>query len=663
MDPTREIFQTVAVIVSVAFLVGSVTSDLPLTTTNTSNRSHIRLGSPRYDMEALMGPRVDGWFLRVAAYLLSHGWVGQLGRRPLINLNGPDEMRELANQANQQNIPMVFHPLCRNPSINVTDAMAATATTAVQQGGLTKSYNPSQVVGVLDYYEAYLANKVTPSQMMFRVFEAMDKLKFMNIFVEVNIDDVLEQARASDKRWEQGQPWSVFDGVPVTVKGVYYSVLYCIVYYTNRTVLLTCCCFPIFNHILFSIRYYYSSIDATIVKGFTKSEGMPRKKDGKPSTEDDIMVRRLRDAGAIILGTTVMTEFGRCPLGYNSHFQGPFNPYNEGHYTGGSSSGSVASVMTGIVPIGISFDGGGSIRIPAAFSGSFGLAPTFGRVPCQADDAYVSGNIHAGTNTATTTDTALAYALLGQNDRDHFYAQWYDGGKEGPPRPHLTDFDKIEDLSDLRIGVFWDYFNDCDPEIAQQCKDVLQKMQSRGATLVDVVIPNLNALDLAHGVTISMEMSFLQERDFFSRKDLEPATMIQLALANSMTGVEFLAASRLRGWAMDYMAKLFAEQIDVFVTPGTPITAPPIPKGALDCGELDMPLMVIVMRYVFLVNLTGIPGMVSPIGYSDESDLPISIQFMTSHWNDALLLRLSHFVEKKVFQRRDPKHFVKLSLE
>lgn len=128
-----------------------------------------------------------------------------------------------------------------------------------------------------------------------------------------------------------------------------------------------------------------------------------------------------------------------------------------------------------------------------------------------------------------------------------------------------------------------------------------------------------------------------------------------------MSGVEFLAANRVKGWAMDCMRKLFAEKIDVIITPGCPIVAPRIPPGALECGESNTPLVVTVMRYVFLVNLTGIPGMTIPVGYASNG--PISVQFMADHWNDALLLRLSHFVEQKVFQRKTPKHFIKLPLE
>lgn len=92
-------------------------------------------------------------------------------------------------------------------------------------------------------------------------------------------------------------------------------------------------------------------------------------------TVEDVIVRRLRAAGTIVVGTTVMHEKGVQPTGYNSHYGGPFNPYDFKRFTGGSSSGSAVAVATGMVPVAIGFDG------PAAWSGTVGLAVGFGRIP------------------------------------------------------------------------------------------------------------------------------------------------------------------------------------------------------------------------------------------------------------------------------------------
>lgn len=623
----NDLIMAAAIVVTsclVGLCLGLATSEIPL-----EKEPRIVLGTPVYDITPLKAPSVSGYLLVLVSKVVGNTTVGHMIARRLVNDNRPDELRDLARQAMEQGAPIVAMPFCRVDSSCVTDSMAATATDAIKKG-LPRSYHRSNksndsgvytINGVMEYNDAYKAGSVTPSQMMRRVLDGMDELKYMNMFVACHREEVMVQAKASDQRWKDGKPLSIFDGVPITVK------------------------------------------DMVNVKGYKCSIGMVLLDSDPVATQDDLMVRRFREAGAIILGTTVMTEYGRCPLGYNSHYQGPFNPYDSSRYSGGSSSGSVCSVMTGLVPIALSFDGGGSIRLPAAFSGAMGLAPTFSRIPFDSAIVTTSGNIHAGTNTATVTDTALAYALLAQNEPGHTTAKLYDGDTTGMPRPHLKDFDKIEDFSDPRIGIFWDYFNDCDPEVAAHCKSVVTELEKRGAKVIEVTLPHLNILSMAHGFDISTAFSSLEEEHFYNRNDLEPATRIQLQVGKTISGVEYMAANRMRGWAINYIKKLFSDQIDVFVTPGCPTVAPALPKEALAFGESNIPLYSRAMRYIFLVNLAGFAGMTMPVAYSkDESPLPVSLHVMADHWNDALLLRIAHFVEKKVLQRKKPKHFVNISL-
>ncbi len=120
---------------------------------------------------------------------------------------------------------------------------------------------------------------------------------------------------------------------------------------------------------------------------------------------------------------------GVTPLGYNAHFKGPFSAFSRRRYSGGSSSGSALAVATGIVPVAIGFDGGGSIRIPCSMSGLHGLAAGFGRIPSES--ATLSTMIKAGPMTASAHDAALAFAVMAPNKRDHFYSNLYDGGNRG----------------------------------------------------------------------------------------------------------------------------------------------------------------------------------------------------------------------------------------
>jgi Asp-tRNA(Asn)/Glu-tRNA(Gln) amidotransferase A subunit family amidase len=205
-------------------------------------------------------------------------------------------------------------------------------------------------------------------------WEAQD----FRVFASVIDQDVLEQAYQSDKRHAIGRPLSVFDGVPVAFKDM----------------------ISIDKHIMYNGKH-------------------PKRGDWFTSSKDDIMVARFKNLGAIILGSTIMTEGGTSPLGYNSHFKGPFNPYALDRYSGGSSSGSAVAVACGLVPVAIGFDGGGSIRIPAAMSGVHGFAATFSRIPF--DSAHESTMIKAGAFANSAHDVALAYAALSPNAQGNFY--------------------------------------------------------------------------------------------------------------------------------------------------------------------------------------------------------------------------------------------------
>jgi hypothetical protein len=196
----------------IAFIIGRVTAEIPF-----PKERRIILGSPEYDMKPLKAPTANGGLLNLLAKIVCSRSFGHIIRRPLINDNGLDRIRDLADQAGKKGAPVVFYPMARVAN-TVTDSMAATCTDAVKKG-LPLSYEPGEVIGVMDYYQAYSAGKINPTEMMHRVFGAMDKLSFMNIFVSFDKDDVLQQAKASEERWAAKKPLSVFDGVPITVKG------------------------------------------------------------------------------------------------------------------------------------------------------------------------------------------------------------------------------------------------------------------------------------------------------------------------------------------------------------------------------------------------------------------------------------------------------------
>ena len=177
----------------------------------------------------------------------------------------------------------------------------------------------------MEYAEEYRSLKSKPSEVMKRTIETIKdwESRGLKIFSSVLERDVMEQAKKSDERFAAGQPLSILDGVPIAVKDMV--------------------------HVNGHVVTHGTSVGLLIAQ------------------DDDIMIARLKSLGAIILGLTIMVEGGVSPFGYNSHFQGPHSAYSLNRYSGGSSSGSAVAVATGLVPVAIGFDGGGSIRIPCEF--------------------------------------------------------------------------------------------------------------------------------------------------------------------------------------------------------------------------------------------------------------------------------------------------------
>ncbi|EER00428.1 conserved hypothetical protein [Perkinsus marinus ATCC 50983] len=237
----------------------------------------------------------------------------------------------------------------------------------------------------------------------------------------------MAMAKASDKRYAEGKPLSMLDGVPFAVK------------------------------------------DELTVKGLPNMFGTdPNNRlpgAAKAEKKSDPVVQALLDAGAILLGTTTMHEYGVSPLGYNSWYQGPLNAFNTSYFTGGSSSGSATAVAAGLVPFAIGFDGGGSIRIPSSWSGVVGLAPTFGRVNFETTDTPFFSVIHCGPIAATVADAAHVLRVIGNTKHEvpHIYDRLY--GPDGRPAVHLHALTSPETNHKPTVGIFQDWVRHSDPGV------------------------------------------------------------------------------------------------------------------------------------------------------------------------------------------------------
>ena len=456
-----------------------------------------------------------------------------------------------------------------------------------------------------DYARAYREGRIDPVRVAEALLDAIRAADAqdppLRAFIAVDEEDVLQQARASAQRWQAGQPRSILDGVPVAVKDELDMVPY----------------------------------PTRMGTAFLGKE---------PVRADAVAVARMRRAGALMVGKTNMHEFGIGVTGFNAHHGTPRNPYNPNHYPGGSSSGSAAAVAAGLVPIALGADGGGSVRIPAAFCGVYGIKPTFARVPQSGSLALAFSVDYIGPLAATVSDLVLAYAAMaGPHPADRLSLL--------QPRPTLSGWQNT-DLSDLTLGVFWPWFRHASSEVVAANEHMLDAFQHMGARVKEVVIPDLEAARVAHVITITSEMNQVMAPYYDAhRKDMGLDVRINLALSRAFTARDYVQAQRVRTRLIAHFQAAF-EEVDVIITPATGISAPPILASAFPDGDSDLTTLTEIMRYAPFTNLTGHPAISFPVGYSDMG-LPIAMQAIGRYWDEVTLFRLALAAES-MLERRQP---------
>lgn len=463
---------------------------------------------------------------------------------------------------------------------------------------------------LLDYARAYRAGSLSPVEAAEAVLAAVERDAQTTVplraFVAVSREDVLQQARAAAERIRAGQALSLLDGVPVAVKDE------------------------------IDMRPYPTTVGTAFLGT-------------APAPEDASVVARLRAAGALLVGKTNMHEIGISPNGFNAHAGAVRNPYNVACDPGGSSSGSAAAVSAGIVPAAIGADGGGSIRIPAALCGIVGLKPTFGRVS-EAGAAPLCWSVaHLGPLAASVEDAALIYAAIaGPDPRDP--------NSLVQPAPRIDGWNRT-DLSGLRLGIYREWFEHASPEIVSTCKQMVECFRAAGAEICEVNLPELDEMRIAHAVTILSEMAACMRAYRSHRREQGLSVRLSLVLGEALTSNDYIQAQRMRTRALAIFRQAFT-RVDAILTPGTALTAQPIPTGSLPAGWSDLGTDTEMMRYVYPGNLTGLPGISFPVGY-DSRGMPVSMQAIGRHWEEHLLLRLAYTAEQHT-QRRLPERAYKI---
>lgn len=570
-----------------------------------------------YNIVDLAVPSSSGRLLPILSYIATKSMLSPWILRHLLNKNGAPSVRQFAARYCRR-LPPTHFPIHRATAedMELARTWRDGCLDTVLRHGLDLSPSTSgsadrRFRSVMDYHGVYRSRTATPVEVMERWIQGAEQnLRHLHIFSDVSPESIRSQARASAERWANGDPLSVWDGVPVAVK------------------------------------------DMSPVRGYSLCDGSSVC--SPPMDRDDLPAERLRAAGAILVGMTVMTEGGVTPLGYAAHFDGPFNAYHTGYYSGGSSGGSAVAVASGLVPMAVGWDGGGSIRVPASMSGVMGLATTFGRIPFSRGSS--STNIKAGPLAATMVDVALSYLVLSESDPSSFYQDLY--GDAYLPPPHLrglvddglaVPIPRSASLRGVRLGVFWDHFRHTDPEVVARCAEVVRYLVDEGAELVNITIPHLREIHLSHAFKIMSEFGITWESAFYNASHaLEANTDVTVRMGRTLTADEVLAAEKVRTFAIRYVrTSLFATvRLDAIVSPMLGAKVPAPPRGYRGYGESNTGLVYKIMRFVPMANFLGLPALSVPVGYEKDTGLPIGFQFMGDAWSESVLIRLGCVAEK-----------------
>lgn len=347
--------------------------------------------------------------------------------------------------------------------------------------------------------------------------------------------------------------------------------------------------------------------------------------------EDAEVVRRLRAAGAIIVGKQNLHEFAYGGSSLISFFGEVRNPWDLSRITGGSSGGSAASVAAELGYAAIGTDTAGSIRLPAAYCGVVGLKPTYGRVSARGVVPLSWSLDHIGPITNSVYDAALMLQAIAG----------YDAGD--PAAADIPVADYVSEIgrfpASLRIGVprrF--FFDDLDPEVAAAVEDANRTLQTLGGEIRDI------ALDVYADRTLATAEAYAFHETMIANSPelYQAATLTRIQAGASISAIAAVRARRDVEAARQSIRAAF-QDVDILLTPAVPFPPPKI-ADLMANPESLRPTEILLLRNTRPFNAWGIPAISIPCGFTREG-LPVGLQLAAAPWREDILLRVAHGYE------------------
>jgi aspartyl-tRNA(Asn)/glutamyl-tRNA(Gln) amidotransferase subunit A len=443
--------------------------------------------------------------------------------------------------------------------------------------------DPLCQLSAIELSVAYASRAVSPVEAAKAALARAEEInpKF-NAFTLIDHEAALARAKESEARWQRQEPLSPVDGVPTTLKDVVWVEGW-------------------------STRYGSHVVDAT------------------PHKEDSPAVALLRRAGAVFIGQTTTPEFGWKAITDSALCGITRNPWNPEMSPGGSSGGAAVAAVTGAGALHLGSDGGGSIRVPASFTGIVGLKPTFGRVPAYPASAFGTVS-HIGPMARSVADAEVMLAAMSGRDlRD-----WSQGaGVLEPLGPRRGV------LAGARIG-YWSKpaAGFVDKEVGERVGAAVRLLEALGAHVDAIDLPGTDLLEIFYKHWFSSSASRLAAVPVERHKEVDPG-FLAVAAAGATYDAKSLVAAQMKraefGVAMDQLLADF----DFVVSPGCAIPA--------FTAGLEVPTGSGLTRWIewagfnFPINLSQQPACVVPCGLT-SAGLPVGLQFVGARGADARVL-------------------------
>ncbi len=440
---------------------------------------------------------------------------------------------------------------------------------------------------------AYRRGELSPLEVARDTLERIERHNGLNAFLAVEPEAVLAAATASQARWRAAAPLGAIDGVPASIK------------------------------------------DNIWAKGLPTRRGS-KTSDAAPAEADSPAVARLREQGAVILGKTCMPEHGWIGVCHSPLTGITRNPWNAEHTPGGSTGGGAVAAALGLGVLHLGTDGAGSLRIPAAFTGVFGMKPSFGLVPVY-PAPLLSVLAYHGPITRTVADAALMLSVIAQPDGRDMTA-W------NRPAPDYTEglnagVRGLRVAFSARLG----HVGKLDAEIEAAARQAARALETQGAIVEDADPPLSRAPDLIRAMWWPVAAAIVDAVPEAARADMDAGFLRIAKRGRAFTVGDYLAAYAARAELHIAMLR-FHERFDLLLTPTMPVTALKVGREMPESGDYGDDWLN-WSPYTYPFNLTQQPAACVPCGLA-RNGLPMGVQIVGPLGADRTVLRAARAIEQ-----------------